>query len=217
MAALGWRRLHRFPLVHSPFQFRKSTTPSQTLDFAQFSPSLGTLNEVDILLTGSTIGGGATANLTGGEGGIAQSSFTATLDVVGPGATNALSGAVSASATCQNNFTFPFTCSSGLVPPTLGVGAFTPNPAMITTSLTPFVGTGTVGLVTEIATFTPTSSCTNAVDATCNNTSDVSWSGSLTVTYLYTPNIAVPEPGGLGVLAAGLVGLGLLDRLRRRS
>ena len=29
-----------------------------------------------------------------GEGGIAQSSFTATLDVVGPGATNALSGAV---------------------------------------------------------------------------------------------------------------------------
>src|SRR5215467_13999418 len=72
------------------FSVQQSTTPSQTLDFNQFSPSLGTLNEVDILLTGSTIGGGATANLTGGEGGIAKSSFTAMLDVVEPGATNAL-------------------------------------------------------------------------------------------------------------------------------
>ena len=85
------------------FSVQHSTTPSQTLDFDQFSPSLGTLNEVDILLTGSTIGGGATANLTGGEGGIAKSSFTAMLEVVEPVATNALSGTVSASATCQSN------------------------------------------------------------------------------------------------------------------
>ena len=31
------------------------------------------------------------------------------------------------------------------------------------------------------------------------------------MTYLYTPNNAVPEPGGLGVLTAALVGLGLLE------
>ncbi len=198
------------------FSVQQSTTPMQTLDFDQFSSSLGTLNEVDISLTGSTIGGGATANLTGGEGGIATSSFTATLEVTGPGATTEFSGAVSASATCQNNFRFPFTCTSGLVAPTLGAGAFTPNPVVLTTSLAPFVGTGTVGLLAEIAGFAPSSSCTASFQPTCNNTSDVSWAGSVTVTYLYTPSSAVPEPGALGVFAAGLVGLGLLEGLRRR-
>jgi MYXO-CTERM domain-containing protein len=77
--------------------------------------------------------------------------------------------------------------------------------------------TDIVDLVTEIASFTPTSSCTNAFAPTCNNTSDVSWSGSLTLTYVYTPNNAVPEPGGLGVFAVGLLGLGLLKGLRRQG
>lgn len=198
----------------SPFSVDVAS-PTQTLDFDQFSPSLGTLNQVDISLTGSTIGGGVTAILTGGEGGMASSLFTATLSVLGPGPTTELTGAVSASASCDNPFTFPFSCSSGLVAPTLGAGAFTPNPQTITLALAPFVGLGTVGLSSAIIDYLPITSC-SGFGATCNNMADLSWSGSLTVTYDYTPNNPVPEPGTLGLFAAGLVGLGVAGRSRQR-
>ena len=196
------------------FSVQQSTGPTQTLDFSQFSTSLGTLDQVDISLSGSTLGGGASANLTGGEGGIASSSFSATLSVIGPTSETELTGTVSASATCQS-FSFPFTCSSGLVAPTLGAGAFTPNPVTLTTGLAPFEGAGLVSLIAEITGFTPTSSCTGSFFPVCNNTSDVSWAGSLTLTYHYTPLNPVPEPAAFGVFAAGLAGLMLVRRPRR--
>ena len=191
-------------------------TPTQTLDFDQFSPLLGTLNEVDISLAGSTIGGGATAILTGGEGGMAGSLFTATLSVIGPGPTTELTGAVAASASCHNDFTFPFSCSSGLVAPSLSAGAFVPNPQTITTALAPFIGPGTVSLSSEIIDYLPITSCSGFFGPTCDNMADLSWLGALTITYDYTPSNPVPEPGALGLFAVGLLGVGLAGRSRPR-
>lgn len=195
------------------FSVQQSTVPTQTLDFSQFSTSLGILDQVDITLSGSTRGGGASANLTGGEGGIASSSFSATLSVTGPGSMTEFSGAVSASATCQSS-SFPFTCSNSAAP-SLAPGAFTPNPVILTTGLAPFEGSGLVSLLAEITGFVPKSSCTGSFSPICNNTSDVSWSGSLTLTYHYTPLTPVPEPAAFGLFAAGLAGLVMTRRPRR--
>jgi hypothetical protein len=197
------------------FAVQQSTTASQTLDFDQFDTTLGTLTEVDILLSGSAIGLGSDFSLTGGEGsGVAA--YTAQLNVIGPASTVELGGAAHASAQCSE-----FNgdgCNSGLQGPTLS-SAIAPNPAAITnTSLfAPFEGTGTVGLTAAIQDFDLDNSCSpfEPDPGSCSYSNDLSWSGTLEVSYVYTPaagGTAVPEPASLALFGGGLLALAGLRR-----
>ena len=193
--------------VTDTFAVQESTTPSHILNFNQFDTSLGTLNEVDILLSGSTLGDGSQISLTGGEGS-GMASFTASLDVLGPASALELTGGVSASASCGAPDIYA--CSTSLQSPVLGTGAFQPNPVQITAAgaLPAFEGAGTVGLTVGIDDWALNNTCTPYpyYPATCDPSNNLSWSGSIEISYLYTPNGApVPEPASLLVFASGLL------------
>ena len=51
-------------------------------------------------------------------------------------------------------------------------------------------------------------------EGTCTPTNDISWSGTLSLTYVYTPDTGVPEPGGGAALLTGMAGLGWAGRRR---
>jgi len=197
------------------FSVQESGTAAQLVGFQQFDPGLGTLTEVDVTLSNGAIGGGSSFSITGAEGGSSGStSFTTTLRVTDPNAATVFSGSFGASAACSiSNPGFGQICSNGLNPPT--PGSFTPAPAAITTGLAAFIGLGTFNLTAEIFNFQV--GAPNCVlltpggppPGTCTPSNDISWSGTLTIDYQFTPAAnGVPEPASFALLGVGMLGLG---------
>jgi len=102
----------------------------------------------------------------------------------------------------------------------LGAGAFLPNPVAITNlaALLPFEDAGIVDLITSIDSFSRLDSCTPFNSSPiCSQTDDVSWSGTLQVTYQFTPSTApadLPEPASLSLLGTAVAAVVTLRRRR---
>jgi len=195
---------------------------TQTISFAKFDSSLGTLTGISFALTSSeTLK--STFSLTGGEGGTGSASMSVSFAITGPGLTSPtlFSGLGGATSSCADT-SFPIDCTN-VVNDTTTNPSFT-SPFMVPLAdLGSYVGAGTFGVVLDIDLFdVGVVSCIPAVSAepTCSATAEATWSGELEVTYLFTPNPgdppSVPEPGSLGVLAFSLAGLIAVARRRRR-
>ncbi len=191
------------------FTLSNGIQASQTLNFDKFNTSLGTLNSVDITLSNSITGGVASVSITGGEGGTISDEVSGTLLITGPGATTLFSAASSESASCS--FNGPGSCSNSgdQSNPT-----FDPNPATVTTDLLAFEGTGTFGLNASLNDVqeNPTS---DGIGISPQYSFTYLWSGTIDVTYNYTPTVEAPEPASFALLATAVGGLGLLTRRRR--
>ena len=79
-------------------------------------------------------------------------------------------------------------------------------------ALTSFIGADPIDLrLTNQATFSASCGTSYGTDS-CRGWNDVYWGGRMTVSYTYTT--AISEPGVLGMLGLGLLGLGMMRRRR---
>lgn len=113
--------------ARSAFSLDTGGSTSQAVNFAQFDPSLGTLNSVTITLSGSGTSGSAFAQVTCGEGGDrATADLSGTLQVTGPaGVLFSAATAVCASCTIVSGGS-NLTCAGGGEP--AGRSAFLAQP-----------------------------------------------------------------------------------------
>jgi hypothetical protein len=194
---------------------------SQTISFAKFDSSLGTLSGVTFSLTSSeTLKSGF--SLTGGEGGSGSASMSVSFEINGPGIVGPtlFSGLGGATSSCTDTV-LPADCTN-LVNDTTTNPSFTSPFLVPLADLGNYAGGGTFDVVLDMDLFdVGVVSCIPArsVPPTCSATAEATWSGELEVTFLFTPNPGgpprVPEPGTLGVLAFSLAGLIAVARRRR--
>jgi len=194
----------------TPIPFGQTDLSGELL-FPEFNPSLGTLTQVELDLattfttsltvqnkSGSSSSGGATTqvqvtvqdpnnNFSGPE-----------MDLLSPGFTYQLgagqstqSGSLSDSATFSHSYT-------------------------ITSILSEFTGTGTIGLNASTATLAFRANSGGSTLA--SQTTEASLTGDVIYTYTPNPNMVIPEPTTLG-LAFGLpaLALGALPLLHRKK
>jgi hypothetical protein len=212
--SLGWADMAS---AGQSFSLRESVTAAGTISFAPFDTSLGTLTEVDIALSSPLAGIGSTASLTGGEGGShATAAFTADLNIVGPGSVTLFTAQASSTTSCLV-VTTPGSCSTS-AGVTLASGAFLPNPVALTspTDLAFWDTALNVDLAVAIGNFTRHDVCVPVATGSCSNTDDVSFSGTVDVTYQYTPTTSTPEPWSIALFASSLAGLGFIRTRQRR-
>jgi hypothetical protein len=200
------------------FNVQESTTAASTLSFSPFQTSLGTLTEVDIQLSNALAGIGSSINITGGEGGnSATAAFSADLDITGPGSDPLFSAVASSSTSCTVVDT-PGSCSN-TAPVTLASGAFTPSTVALTspTDLAFWDTLSNASVGVAINSFARDNNCGTGGPGVCTPTDNISFTGTVSVTYQYTPfsDTPAPEPWSIAIFGSGLAGLGFMRRRRQ--
>lgn len=191
-----------FDLLSSNLNGR-STAAGQTLTFAQFDPTLGTLNSVSILIesylkaqiqmTNSEL---VTNNASYGFQSTPQVTVTGQdvnyLNAAGLFPIAPVAVAIASGATFDTGILFDNTSNAGV------------NPAV----LTPFIGVGNLNYLT-----TPNASFANVCGGDCTITNFSRYGVRMTITYDYTADESgIPEPTTQVLVGAGLLLVGLVSR-----
>ena len=189
---------------------------AETLSFAKFDPSLGTLTGVVFTLSDSAATTIATATFSGGEGGTAQTTIGSLFRVETlSGIQISGNGSASTSCTAQNDSGID-TCSS--TSPVPGTPPTLTSPVTDTTDLGSYIGAS--GFFDVFFTLDPSVVGSVCTPGSCTHSGAASWSGDLSVAFqfLEPPVTGVAEPTTLSLLGAGLLGLGarLFGGVRRR-
>jgi hypothetical protein len=185
-----------------------TTNWSDTILLPLFDASLGTLDSVELTLTGSVSGLAAGESLDGGPSTIVldlKAFITASV---------ASNPSLSVDVNPIANGTFSATAYDGAIDfgGTSGVtyadlDATDADSSVFTSGLAAFIGSGTFTMVLDALGQSTGSGPGNLVTQFNTNASAIGG-----VTYNYTPPAAVPLPAGLPLLLAGLGGLALLRR-----
>ena len=181
----------------------------QTGTVAQFDPSLGTLTQVIITLTG---GGTTDINVTANNP-TSATDFSQLATSVSMQLTDPTDGAVNPIAAASGGPTipYPYLVVTSSTPYDSGVLSMSGTPVnqTLTSSLTSFIG---LGLVTfDLSAFATTTTSSTGGNFTAGQITDAS--GGVSVEYDYNPPpTGTPEPGTLTLFGTGLLGLAGLVR-----
>ncbi|WP_370287755.1 choice-of-anchor E domain-containing protein [Siccirubricoccus soli] len=186
------------------------TNWNTTVSVPKFNPSLGTLTSATFTLGGTTTGSFLLLNFSGSQPvHVNSATVTTTLTLTDPN--NNVIVVTTPMATLGN---------VDIPPNTTGMPITVPEPsgsdsdsATVTApgQLALFIGGGNIVLPITAAAVTTSNSTGGFPVIGSATTAGASWE----VVYTYTP-LEVPEPLGLSLLGAGLLGLGVL-RLRRKG
>ncbi|MGF1632779.1 MAG: choice-of-anchor E domain-containing protein [Phycisphaerae bacterium] len=170
----------------------------------QFDPGLGTLLSVTVEVTGNSFGGSNALDNQSAQAGEASVTIGSNIFVTGPSSLLILtqpsetnSGPVAADDGGPIDFIGPDAIS------VVGTSSTDTDSDLLTTSLSPYIGLGSV--IFNFSSFVNTANSAT-VSPTFSTTSPPSFNFTATVTYEY-----IPEPTGLSLLA-----LGALPMVRRR-
>ena len=202
--------------ISSPASTSRSDSDSQSVSFAQFDPSLGTLSSVQFSLSDVNTAIRSFLSFGGAQGGTGAAMTTATFTIQVPGGGGPTSVTLySEQGTAETSCTTATNCEDG-PPGAVTLPSFAPSALVdLASDLTPYVGLGSFDAVFMLDELMELQTCegNSGQQVLCTASGEATWTATLSVNYNFTPASGdVPEPAILLLFGTALAGLGMMRR-----